>query len=153
MLRVLYVDDEPGMLRLISILFEKDEEIKIVGTSSASQALQLLRMNEFDLLVSDYQMPGMDGITLVKELRAEGNEIPFILLTGQGREEVFVEALAKGADICLPKIAEPDAQFIELKKAILKISGNESIGECVCPVQKDYRSINEKASAAVIVRE
>jgi len=153
MLRVLYVDDEPAMLRLISILFETDDEIKIIGTSSASKALELLKKNAFDLLISDYQMPAMDGITLLKELRAEGNEIPFILLTGQGRQEIFMEALDKGADICLQKKAEPDAQFIELKKAIIKISKKDSIGECGCPVRKDYRGINDTASAAAVVRE
>ena len=83
---VLYVDDEPSMLRLVSIWFEEDTEISIVGTTSASKALELLRTNHFDVMVSDYQIPGMDGIALVKDMRGRGDMTPFILFTGQGRE-------------------------------------------------------------------
>jgi CheY-like chemotaxis protein len=119
MLNVLYVDDEPSMLRLISLGFEDDEEICIFGMSSPCRALELLRTNHFDVLLSDYQMPEADGIRLLEQLRRRGDDTPFILYTDHWSDEVFVEAREKGADLCLKKSIDPIAQSTELKNALV----------------------------------
>jgi PAS domain S-box-containing protein len=69
-------------------------------------------------VVSDYDMPGMDGIALLKAVRARDADLPFILLTGRGREEVVIEALNHGADFYLQKSAEPRALYAELVSKI-----------------------------------
>jgi CheY-like chemotaxis protein len=122
MLNVLCVDDEPSMLRLISIFFEEDKEIKIICTSSAAKALEIIRTENFDVLVSDYQMPEIDGIAFLKTLRERGNPIPFILLTGQVSEGVVIEAISQGADLFLQKCMDFGVQFVGLKKAIIQMS-------------------------------
>jgi len=68
----------------------------------------------YDAIISDYQMPVMDGIAFLKTVRASGNTIPFILFTGRGREEVVIQALNEGADFYLQKGGEPVSQFTEL---------------------------------------
>jgi PAS domain S-box-containing protein len=68
----------------------------------------------YDAIISDYQMPEMDGIKFLKQIRSSGNSIPFILFTGRGREEVVIEAINSGADFYLQKGGDPNAQFAEL---------------------------------------
>ena len=57
----------------------------------------------YDAIISDYQIPDMDGIEFLKKVRSSGNSIPFIIFTGKGREEVVIEALNAGADFYLQK--------------------------------------------------
>ena len=76
----------------------------------------------FDVIISDYQMPGMSGLDLLKALKAGHNDVPFILFTGKGREEVAMEAINNGADFYLQKGGNPIVQFQELKNAIVKLT-------------------------------
>jgi DNA-binding NarL/FixJ family response regulator len=122
--RVLYVDDEPALLRLTSIYFREDDQIKIVGVNSPARALKLLKTDDFDVIVSDYKMPGMNGISFLKELRGSGNSIPFILFSWQMDEKLVIEAINRGADICLQKSVDPEVQFMRLKKAIILLIRN-----------------------------
>jgi len=74
-------------------------------------------------------MPGMDGIAFLRELRTEGNDIPFILFTGHGNEEVAIEALNGGAAFYLQKGGKTEARFLELEhkvKEIVRRRGTEA---------------------------
>ena len=73
----------------------------------------------FDAIVSDFQMPEMNGITLLREIRST-SDIPFILFTGKGREEVVIDAINTGADSYLQKGGDPTTQFAELGHKILQ---------------------------------
>jgi DNA-binding response OmpR family regulator len=70
------------------------------------------------LFVSDYEMPKKDGLMFLKELRDRKNEIPFILFTGKGKEEVAVKALNLGADGYINKQGNPETVYGELKHTI-----------------------------------
>lgn len=72
----------------------------------------------YDAVISDYQMPQMNGIELLKAIRAAGSPIPFIIFTGKGREDVVIEALNEGADFYLQKGGDPKSQFAELAKKL-----------------------------------
>ena len=74
----------------------------------------MLEGGVYDAVVSDYEMPEMNGIELLKTLRGKGSEIPFIIYTGRGREEVVIEALNEGADYYLQKGGKPRPVFTEL---------------------------------------
>jgi|SRR5208337_2455439 len=115
---VLYVDDEPALLDLGKLFLESMGDFSITTISSASPALDYLSSKKFDLILSDYQMPGMDGIGLLKEVRSRFGDIPFILFTGRGREEVVVQAINNGADFYLQKGGDPLSQFSELAHKI-----------------------------------
>ncbi|MDD1719450.1 MAG: PAS domain S-box protein, partial [Methanoregulaceae archaeon] len=71
-------------------------------------------------IISDYSMPGMDGIELLKSVRARYGDVPFILFTGRGREEVVIAAINNGADFYIQKGGDPKAQFAELQHKIRK---------------------------------
>ncbi|MDD3399073.1 MAG: PAS domain S-box protein [Candidatus Methanomethylophilaceae archaeon] len=113
-LRILYVDDEPALLELGMTFMESQGGFTVDIADSASAGLEMIGQRSFDAIVSDYQMPEMDGLQLLKHLRAQGNDTPFIIFTGRGREEVAIEALNSGADFYLQKGGNPRAQFAEL---------------------------------------
>ena len=115
---VLYVDDERHMLDQGKIFIEKTGEFKVHTISSAIQALDLPDILKYDAIVSDYLMPGMDGITFLKEIRKRDTEIPFIFFTGRGREEVVIEAINNGANFYVQKGGDQVSLFAELTHKI-----------------------------------
>jgi len=114
MLSVLYVDDETGLLDIGKIFLESLGHFSIDTATSACTAISLMNEKKFDAIVSDYQMPEMDGIEFLRRVRTSGSDIPFILFTGRGREEIAIQALNEGADFYLQKGGDPISQFTEL---------------------------------------
>ena len=121
MISVLYVDDEPGLLELGKQFLERTNEIRVETINSASQGLDQLDLRYYDVIVSDYQMPHMDGIEFLKRIRDTKGNMPFILFTGRGREEVVIEAINNGADFYLQKGGDPRSQFAELAHKIRQL--------------------------------
>ncbi|WP_342677955.1 MULTISPECIES: PAS domain S-box protein [Methanomicrobiaceae] len=117
-MRILHVDDEPVILELTQFYLERTGDMKITSCRSAEEALGLLEIEKFDAIISDYEMPGMNGIDLLSRLRSANITIPFVIFTGRGREEVVIEALNKGADFYIQKGGEVRSQFAELRNAI-----------------------------------
>jgi PAS domain S-box-containing protein len=117
-LRVMYVDDEPALLEIGKLFLETDGAFVVDTLTSAKEALARLNTSQYDAIISDYQMPEMDGIGFLKVLRMNDNITPFILFTGRGREEVVILAINNGADFYLQKGGEPGAQFAELSHKI-----------------------------------
>jgi DNA-binding response OmpR family regulator len=114
------VDDEPGLLNLAKIYLEMEDGLRITAADPATKALKLMALRHFDAVVSDHQMPGMDGIDLLKRIRSEHGYIPFVLFTGRGREDAAIAALNNGTDFYIQKGGEPLAQFAELRNAVLQ---------------------------------
>ncbi len=121
MISILYVDDESDLLTIARVFLEKTGEFQVVTMSSAREALSSPLLPLSDAIVSDYQMPGMNGIEFLKKVREEHNDIPFILFTGRGREEVAIDAINNGADFYLQKGGDPTVQFAELIHKIRQV--------------------------------
>ncbi len=121
MFSLLYVDDEPDLLEIGQLFLESTGEFRVRTVLSGEEALAELGKNTYDVIVSDYQMPGMDGIGLLKNVRRSFGDIPFILFTGRGREEVVIEAINNGADFYLQKGGDPKAQFVELAHQVRQV--------------------------------
>jgi PAS domain S-box-containing protein len=114
MISILYVDDEPDLLELARLFLERTGEFQVATSTSAEEALSSPVIRSYDAVISDYQMPGMDGIKFLKTVREQFGDVPFILFTGKGREEVVIEAINNGADFYVQKGGEPRALFAEL---------------------------------------
>ena len=118
MFSLLYVDDEPALLDISRIFLERTGQFTVDTATSGPEALTLLGSKTYDAIISDYQMPGMDGIEFLKRVRSAGNTLPFIVFTGRGREEVAILALNEGADFYLQKGGDPTVQFAELSNKV-----------------------------------
>ncbi len=121
MITVLYVDDEPSLLDVAKLFLERSGDFSVDTAVSAQQGLELLKSGKYEVVVSDYQMPGMDGIEFLKVLRKEYLLLPFIIFTGKGREEIAIQAFEAGADFYLQKGGAPKAQFAELIRKITSV--------------------------------
>jgi PAS domain S-box-containing protein len=118
MFSILYVDDEPDLLDLAKIFLEQSPDFHVAINTSAIGALALPEIGSFDAIISDFQMPEMDGIAFLKSIRATRGNVPFILFTGRGREEIVIEAINNGVDFYLQKGGDVKAQFAELSHKI-----------------------------------
>jgi PAS domain S-box-containing protein len=131
MIKVLYVDDEPVLLEIAKIFLEKSQEFSIDVTTSVQDIINSEKLKSYDAIISDYQMAGMDGISFLKHIHAEFGDIPFIIFTGKGREDVVIAALNNGADYYVNKGIDPRSRFDELstniKKAVRKRKEREAI--------------------------
>ena len=141
MLRVLYVDDEPYLLDIGKRFLERHAHFSVDIILSASDALTLLGQKNYDAIIADYQMPGMDGIGFLKAVRASGNDIPFILFTGRGREEIVITALNEGADFYIQKGGEMKSQFAELAHKIRQAAGKRRAEQALRDSQKRLEDI------------
>ncbi len=114
MISVLLVDDEPVILDIARAFLERHGEFSVTTVLSAEEGLAMLNERGFDAVVSDYEMPVMNGLGFLRAIREKGDHIPFIIFTGRGREDVVIEALNAGADYYIQKGGDPRAQFTEL---------------------------------------
>ncbi len=118
MIRVLLVDDEPAFVDMLKFFLEREKDISVNTSQSAGDALDRLAEESYDVILSDFSMPGMDGIEFLKVVRIQGMNIPFIMLTGRGREDVAIQALNNGANFYVQKRGDPKAEVVELVSAI-----------------------------------
>ena len=96
--RLLHVDDDPAVLDLTAAFFDRelDWAVTAVTETSVEAALDRLSTEPFDCIVSDYDMPEMDGLDFFDALRDCGVDVPFILYTGKGSEDIASQALNAG---------------------------------------------------------
>ncbi|HII07370.1 MAG TPA: response regulator [Methanotrichaceae archaeon] len=126
-MRVLMVDDDPNILELTQIFLKRSGDILVDTTGSATEGLEKLKdkTDPYEVVISDYAMPEMDGIAFLKEVRNRKLDLPFILFTGKSREEVVIEALNCGADYYMQKDADPKVLFAELSHQIRQAADRE----------------------------
>lgn len=115
---ILYVDDEPVLLDTVKLFVERDPEFRVITALSAKAALGILKDTSCDAIISDYEMPEIDGIAFLKIIREKYPRLPFIIFTGKGREEVVIESLNNGADYYVRKGGDPRIQFIDLTSKV-----------------------------------
>lgn len=118
-IHVLHVDDDSEFLEI------SKEILRTMGTFEIDSALcvedafkKLAKGKQYDVVVSDYEMPRKNGLDFLLELRQQKNAIPFVLFTGKGREEVAIKALNLGADGYYNKQGSPETVYGELSHGI-----------------------------------
>ncbi len=114
--RILVVDDEEPLRHLLAVILQdRGREVRVVG--SAEDALKELGARSFDLVLTDVRMPGMDGLTLVREARRLDPELTVVVMTAYGSHDLAIEAMKAGAYDYLPKPFKPDDVLLVLRKA------------------------------------
>jgi PAS domain S-box-containing protein len=124
--KVLHVDDDPDYLKVAKQCLKRQGKFQVDTARSAEEAMEMMEKETYDAIVSDYQMPGKDGLEFLKELRQNGNTIPFIVFTGKGREEVAIKALNLGADQYIDKHGDPETVYFELAHAVSRAVDRKS---------------------------
>ncbi len=103
-IRVLHVEDDPAFADVTAEMLEQESErFTVEAATDASEGLDRLAEREPDCVVSDYQMPGRDGIEFLERIREDHPALPFILFTGEGSETVASKAVSAGATDYLQK--------------------------------------------------
>jgi PAS domain S-box-containing protein len=101
---VLHVDDDPDFADLAATFLEREDDTFAVETATSADAgLDHLAANDVDCIVSDYDMPGRDGLTFLDAVREDHPDLPFILFTGKGNEEIASRAISAGVTDYLQK--------------------------------------------------
>lgn len=130
--RILAVDDEPNMRRLLEISL-RQAGYQALSAANGREALEILKTEQVDLVLSDLHMPGMSGLELLKNIRSDNEAIPFIMVTAQGEISTAVEAMKLGAadyilrpfdlEVLEVAIAKAlDVQRLQLENTYLKSS-------------------------------
>ena len=147
--RVLHVDDNPDIAELTATFLEREEEtLAVEPVTSAADGLERLEANEFDCVVSDYDMPRMDGIEFLQTVRERERDLPFILFTGKGSEEIASEAISAGVTDYLQK--EPGAeQYTILANRITNAIDRAEAKATARQSQERYRSLFENNPLAL----
>jgi PAS domain S-box-containing protein len=104
-IHVLHVDDDPSITDLAATMLEREDDITVTTTTDPESVPEMVERERFDCIVSDYDMPRMDGLELYDRLEPtfDHADFPFILFTGRGSEEVAAEALNSGVTGYLQK--------------------------------------------------
>jgi DNA-binding NtrC family response regulator len=115
--QLLIVDDEPDMLTLLKRSLEPDLECRVDTASSGETALGMIQDGDYDLVLADIKMPGISGLDLLEQVKAEHDEITVVMMTAYGHIEMAVEAMKRGAYDFITKPFDHDALVIRLEKA------------------------------------
>ena len=100
--KILLADDDQGLLELLLSIFRRAGYTKLLAASSGPEALRIWREEKPDLIVLDVMMPGMDGFSVLWEIRRT-SRVPVLMLTARGEAEDRIEGLETGADDYLAK--------------------------------------------------
>jgi len=114
---ILVVDDEPNYLIVLSELLQ-DEGFEVLTAQSGEKALKHAREVDLDLIITDMQMPGMDGIALLKTVKSLNRDLPVIMITAYGEVEKAVTAMQAGAYTYLTKPFNNQELIVNINKAV-----------------------------------
>ncbi len=119
-IKVLIVDDSSTMRKIISRILKKMDITAILQASDGIDALNLLSGNSVDLILLDWNMPRMNGLGLVKNLRENPrfNSTLIIMVTTEAERSSVVEAIKAGANNYLAKPFTPDALMVKIKETL-----------------------------------
>ncbi|WP_302083842.1 PAS domain-containing protein [Salinibaculum rarum] len=96
-INVLHVDDDPGLAEVIATQLERaDDTLNVEMVTSASDGLDYLAANQVHCIISDYDMSRQNGIEFLEEIREDYPDLPFILYTAKGNEDIASEAISAG---------------------------------------------------------
>ncbi len=152
-IRVLLVDDDTCFLSIASQILISEYNFDVQTVNSADLALKTLENQNFDAIISDYDMPQIDGLEFLRILRNNKNDVPFIIFTGQGREEVAIKALNLGADRYLNKHGPPEAVYAELCDAIIKTIESKQSKILLKESEEKYRTLVEESLQGILVAQ
>lgn len=122
---ILIVDDFQSMRGLIKSILRKLSFTKLLEAEDGEKAWELLEGQKVDLVISDWNMPNMPGITLLKKVREDERfaKLPFLMVTTEGHKEFVIEAMQAGVSGYILKPFSPYDMEMKIKKIFAKAGG------------------------------
>ena len=114
---ILVVDDEPNYLIVLSELL-REEGFEVFTANCGEDGLDIVKTTDLELVITDMRMPGMDGMTLLKEIKSYNADLPVIMITAFGEVEPAVAAMQAGAINYLTKPFNNDELLLNINKAV-----------------------------------
>jgi CheY-like chemotaxis protein len=143
---VLVVDDSAVDRRLVSLLLSRGTTLAVETANNGLEALEHMKRCEPDLVVTDLQMPEMDGLELIRRVRMQHACVPVVLMTAHGSEDLAVEALEAGAASYVPKAALPE-KLLDTVEQVLSISradrNFDRLAQCVTSAEFAVQLAND----------
>jgi DNA-binding NtrC family response regulator len=116
--RILVVDDEPNMLRLLKTILMDKTGYEVTTTNNPLEVSKMLQEAHYDLVITDLKMPLVDGIDLIDIIRGIDTAMPIIMITAYGTIETAEEAIQKGAYDFITKPFRKETILITIKRAL-----------------------------------
>ncbi|WP_256687466.1 PAS domain S-box protein [Halococcus qingdaonensis] len=147
------VDDEPAVADFASTSLERiDDRLTVATEADAEAVLDRIEGTEIDCIVSDYRMPGMDGLALLERVRERHPNIPFILFTGEGGEGVASEAISAGVTDYLRKGTGSERYELLANSIVNAVESYRA--ECaLAESERLYRSLIDATPDAVVIAD
>lgn len=117
-IRVLHVDGDVDFLKASKRILSTTGNFSVETATSVDEALKKMGNRDFDVVLSDYEMPDKNGLDLFKTLKQNGSQVPFILFTGKGQKDIAVHALNLGIARYIDKQGDPQTVYTELAVCI-----------------------------------
>jgi len=152
-IKVLHVDDEAGFLAVAKQCLEEQSKFQVDTALSVKEALEKLKRSEYDVVVCDYQMPGKNGLELLRELRQQGDYTPFILFTCKGKEEIAIEALNSGVYRYVGKEGNAEVTYEELKRSICDAVRGQRAEKLLKEAENSLRQITENMQDMLVLTD
>lgn len=140
-MRILVIEDNESVLQMIEMFFVK-EEIKGEYITDGLEGYERARAEEWDCLIVDWMLPGMDGVTICQKLRAENHHVPIIMLTAKDTESDQVLGLEMGADDYVTKPFSPLTLMARIKAITRRVQTHTS-NEPASVIQTEFFKINK----------
>jgi PAS domain S-box-containing protein len=132
-IRVLHVDDDPDFVDLTaSFLTKHNESFSVYTSTNPENALERIRGESIECIVSDYEMPELTGLELLERVREFDDDVPFILFTGKGSEEIASKAISAGVTDYLQKGVGTDQYTVltnRIENAVEQKRSREALAE------------------------
>ncbi|NIO37206.1 PAS domain S-box protein [Candidatus Bathyarchaeota archaeon] len=147
---VLIVDDERDFLKMAKECLESRGNFRAETALSVEDAMRKLKKKNYEVIISDYVMPSKNGLEFLRDLRSSGNNVPFIIFTGKGREEVAIKALNLGASQYLNKNGDPETVYGQLAHSVRQVVQRKSARDRLRASEERYRNLFEMAPDGIV---
>lgn len=116
--KILIIDDEPDMLKLLSMIIREKSPYEVTTTNNPVEAVELAKKGGFDLVISDLKMPGLDGIEIIEAVKRLDEDTPVVIITAYGTVESASEAMLKGGFDFITKPFRKEQILFTIDKAL-----------------------------------
>ena len=116
--KILIIDDEPDMLKLLSMIIREKSAYEVTTTNNPVEAIELAKKGGFDLVISDLKMPGLDGIEVIEAVKRLDEDTPVVIITAYGTVESASEAMLKGGFDFITKPFRKEQILFTIDKAL-----------------------------------